>query len=132
MMRNNRSMPSSTVIPVLPYPDVAQAAEWLCSNFGFTVRLQIGTHRAQLLTADGSGAVVVREQIGLPSPASVTVRVQDVLGLEARLQDKVHVLHPATDYPYGERQLTVEDFNGHVWTFSESIADVDPASWLRP
>lgn len=28
-MRENRSMPSSTVIPVLVYPEVRQAVEWL-------------------------------------------------------------------------------------------------------
>jgi uncharacterized glyoxalase superfamily protein PhnB len=36
---------------------------------------------------------------------------------------------PPTDYPYGERQCTVEDLGGHHWTFSQSIADVDPADW---
>jgi uncharacterized glyoxalase superfamily protein PhnB len=39
------------------------------------------------------------------------------------------ILRPPTDYPYGERQYTAEDLGGHRWTFSESIADVDPASW---
>ena len=34
-----------------------------------------------------------------------------------------------TDYPYGERQYTAVDPGGHRWTFSESIADVDPAAW---
>jgi len=39
------------------------------------------------------------------------------------------ILHPPTDHPYGERQYSAEDIGGHVWTFSQSIADVDPASW---
>jgi uncharacterized glyoxalase superfamily protein PhnB len=30
---------------------------------------------------------------------------------------------------YGERQYTVEDPGGHRWTFSQSVADVDPADW---
>jgi uncharacterized glyoxalase superfamily protein PhnB len=33
------------------------------------------------------------------------------------------------NHPYGERQYTAEDPGGHRWTFSESIADVDPADW---
>jgi uncharacterized glyoxalase superfamily protein PhnB len=33
------------------------------------------------------------------------------------------------DYPYGERQYSAVDVGGHHWTFSESIADVDPADW---
>jgi uncharacterized glyoxalase superfamily protein PhnB len=36
---------------------------------------------------------------------------------------------PPTDFPYGERQYNAEDIGGHRWTFSQSIADVDPASW---
>jgi len=30
---------------------------------------------------------------------------------------------------FGERQYTVEDPWGNRWTFSQSIADVDPAAW---
>ncbi len=33
-MLANRSMPSSTVIPQLPYNDVITAAEWLERDFG--------------------------------------------------------------------------------------------------
>lgn len=43
-MRTNRSMPPSTVIPVLVYADVAAAIEWLCDTFGFAERWRAGTH----------------------------------------------------------------------------------------
>ena len=36
---------------------------------------------------------------------------------------------PPTDFPYGERQYTAIDYSGRAWTFSESIADVDPRDW---
>jgi uncharacterized glyoxalase superfamily protein PhnB len=39
------------------------------------------------------------------------------------------ILHPPTDYPYGERQYTDEDVGGHRWSFSQSIADVAPEEW---
>ena len=58
-MLTNRSMPNCSVIPELAYPDVGAAVEWLCEAFGFTVRLRIGNHRAQLNAGDG--AIVVRE-----------------------------------------------------------------------
>ena len=35
-MLSNRSIPRATVIPVLAYPDVNQAAAWLCDAFGFS------------------------------------------------------------------------------------------------
>ena len=40
-MRQNRSMPASTVIPVLAYPAVPEAVAWLSAAFGFTLRLGI-------------------------------------------------------------------------------------------
>ena len=49
----NRSTPAATVIPELPYADVVEASDWLCRAFGFAIRLRIGTHRAQLVYAEG-------------------------------------------------------------------------------
>ena len=124
----NRSMPSSTVIPVLGYPDVAAAAAWLCDVFGFTVRLRIGNHRVQLDVGDG--AVVVAGGTAPPQSHAVMVRIDDVHRhhLHAAAARATVVAAP-DDFPYGERQYTVQDPGGHIWTFSQSIADVDPAAW---
>jgi uncharacterized glyoxalase superfamily protein PhnB len=32
-------------------------------------------------------------------------------------------------HPFGERQYGARDPGGHRWTFSETVDDVDPASW---
>lgn len=53
-MLANRSMPRSTVIPQLAYRDVGAAAKWLCDAFGFTLRIGMGNHRAQLNVGDGA------------------------------------------------------------------------------
>ena len=37
-MRNNRSVPPATVVPVLVYPDVRAAVEFLSVAFGFVER----------------------------------------------------------------------------------------------
>jgi hypothetical protein len=37
----NRSIPAATVIPVLIYPDVRNAVDWLCAAFGFAERVRI-------------------------------------------------------------------------------------------
>jgi uncharacterized glyoxalase superfamily protein PhnB len=130
----NRSVPASSVIPVLAYTDIAEAVEWLCAAFGFRVRLRIGTHRAQLLFGDG--AVIVSERSGTAGDRrdsethSVLVRVDDAERHHERAtRAGARILSPPTDYPYGERQYTAEDPGGHRWTFSQSIADVDPSSW---
>lgn len=127
-------MPAGTVIPELAYPDVVEAAEWLCRAFGFRERLRIGDHRVQLSFGDGS-LIVTRLPVEAMTPAgprthSVMVRVADADSHyeQARRKGAVIVAAPA-DYPFGERQYTADDPGGHRWTFSQSIADVDPAEW---
>jgi uncharacterized glyoxalase superfamily protein PhnB len=128
----NRSVPASSVIPELAYADVAEAADWLCDAFGFKLRLRIGEHRAQLVF--GNGAVIVTELGANDSDSrgthSVLVRVEDADRHHQQAAKRgARTLHPPTDYPYGERQYSAEDLGGHRWTFSQSIADIDPASW---
>ena len=128
-MISNRSVPDAQVIPELPYDDVGEASEWLCAAFGLQERLRIGGHRAQLVFGDGAVIAIEREE-GDTSTSSVLVRVEDANGHHDRAaQQGARIVRPPQDYPYGERQYTAEDLGGHRWTFSESIADVDPASW---
>jgi len=131
-MLANRSMPRCTVMPVLAYPNVQKAAAWLCDAFGFTLRIDIGTHRAQLNVGD-DGAVMLSELTPGDScdiGHSVMVRIADVDGHCKRAKERgARILKPPADHPYGERQYNVEDLAGHHWTFSQSIADVDPKDW---
>jgi len=138
-------MPSSTVIPVLVYNDVAEAVDWLCDAFGFTERLRIGNHRSQLVVGDGSIVVAAgprRPEIDSKKPKegrrsypgetnhSIMVRVPNVDRHFDRAKKRgAKILQPPTDYPFGERQYTAEDLGGHTWTFSQSISDVDPEEW---
>jgi uncharacterized glyoxalase superfamily protein PhnB len=121
-MITNRSMPECTVVPELAYVDVGEAVAWLCGAFGFTVRLTIANHRAQLNV--GSGAVIVaefRHDSGqqIDRAHAVMVRVEDVDAHHARAAARgARVLQPPRTYVYGERQYTVQDVGGHVWTFS--------------
>jgi uncharacterized glyoxalase superfamily protein PhnB len=130
----NRSVPSASVIPELAYRDVLGASRWLCDAFGFTERLRIGNHRVQLVFGDG--AMVVTELGENPAPEadrathSMLVRVEDAQRHHDRAAAAgAKILDAPTDWPYGERQYNAEDIAGHRWTFSESIADVDPESW---
>jgi uncharacterized glyoxalase superfamily protein PhnB len=127
-MLTNRSMPRSTVIPELAYPDVEKAVAWLCEAFGFTLRIGMGSHRAQLNVGDG--AVVLTEQAWGTFGHSVLVRVENVdEHCELTMKHGAKILREPADYPYGERQYSVEDFAGHRWDFSQSIADVAPEEW---
>src|SRR5215216_5616879 len=129
-MPTNRSMAPGPVIPELPYADVPVAARWLCNAFGFTERLRIGSHRIQLHV--GTGAIVVVES-GADWNAGggrVMVPVSDVDAYYARAQAAgANVLGEPTTYPFGERQYPVVDIGGHRWTFTQTVADSDPATW---
>jgi uncharacterized glyoxalase superfamily protein PhnB len=135
-MKPNRSVPASTVIPVLIYPDVREAVAWLGAAFGFTERLQIGEgHRSQLRVGDGD--MIVAEPRGdrrPPRPGevthSVTVRVEDARAhCERAREHGARILMEPTDFEYGERQYNAEDPAGHQWTFTETLGDVAPEDW---
>lgn len=132
-MLANRSMPACAVIPELAYPDLSEAIDWLQNAFGFTLRVRIGDHRAQLNVGD-SGAIVLMQHpnAGAVTPLahSLLVRVPDADAHHANaLAHGARIMRPPHDYPYGERQYTVADPTGRTWTFSQSIADIDPRDW---
>ena len=136
-MKRNRSIPWATVIPVLVYPDVREAVEWLQTAFGFVERVQIGEdHRAQLLSFGDGGLIVgdVRHDRRPPRRGeethSVVVRVDDADAHceRARAHGALIRMEPR-DFEYGERQYEAEDPAGHRWTFSETLRDAAPEEW---
>lgn len=126
-------MPPGVLIPELGYADVGVAAKWLSEAFGFSERLRIAGHRVQL-ELDGVSMVVVEAPPQADrthaSTHAVMVHVADVDAMFERAKARgARAVRAPADYPYGERQCTLEDIGGHLWTFSQTIADVDPADW---
>jgi uncharacterized glyoxalase superfamily protein PhnB len=135
-VKPNHSIPPATVIPVLIYPDVREAVDWLGAAFGFVERVRIGeNHRSQL--SFGEGAVIVGDVRHDRRPPrlgevthSVMVRVEDVdAHCERARAHGARILMEPTDFEYGERQYNTEDPAGHQWTFSQTLADVAPEEW---
>jgi len=128
-MLNNRSVPPCTVIPVLIYPDSSAAAEWLSAAFGFTVRLRIANHRIQMRA--GAGCFTIAEGNVVPNRSHITqVRVEDVFAHSERARKHgAIILTEPTDHMYGERQYNAQDFHGHYWDFTQTLADIEPESW---
>ena len=137
-MQRNRSIPSPSVIPVLPYPDVREAVAWLTRVFAFVERMRIAAHRAQM-TIGGDGAMIVAEYIDRARRPErdadhighqIMVRVEDVASHHARaVREGAEILQPPIDHPYGERQYVVRDLGGHRWMFSQTIKDTHPSEW---
>jgi uncharacterized glyoxalase superfamily protein PhnB len=135
----NQSAPNATVVPILIYEDVGKAIEWLCGAFGFAERLRAERNgivlHAQLIVADG--ALMLGRQGGefhAPRPGElyqyVHVNVPDVARHFAQAKRfGARIIEPPNDQPFGERQYTAEDPEGHRWVFSQHIADVPPETW---
>jgi uncharacterized glyoxalase superfamily protein PhnB len=135
-MKPNRSIPQAAVIPVLVYPDVRAAVEWLDGAFGFRERVRIGeAHRSQINVGDG--AVIVADVSGdRRAPLAgeethrVMVRIEDAdAHCERARSYGARILREPADQPFGERQYEAEDLAGHRWTFSQTMADVAPGDW---
>lgn len=134
----SRTTGSASVVPELVYPEVEEAVDWLCSTFGFTEIWRAGGHRARI--AFGNGVVIVADvdpaygraapgQGGLRSHA-VMVKVEDVDAHHDHAQRQgARIINPPADYPYGERQYSVEDLAGHRWTFTQTTVDLAPEDW---
>ena len=138
MLKKNRSAPDTAVMPVLYYPDVREAVEWLTTALPFIVRLRNSDSRCQL--SHSNGAIVVTKPGAhaddapstLQSPAahSITLRVTGIDELFERAKTAgARVLAEPADHIYGERQCSFLDPWGHPWTLSETIFDSDPADW---
>jgi uncharacterized glyoxalase superfamily protein PhnB len=135
----NRSAPAATVVPILVYADVGKAADWLCSAFGFTERLRVdrgGTvFHAQLVVGDGAIMMGREGAEYRPPPRGVVhqyvhVTVDNVdRHFEHAQRSGAHIVNAPHDTPFGERQYTAEDPEGHRWAFSQHIADVAPEAW---
>jgi uncharacterized glyoxalase superfamily protein PhnB len=133
VMQSNRSAPSATVIPVLGYPDVRAAVDWLTAALGFRERVRIGEdHRAQLQVGE-DGAVVVADRGrdgGSDDRHLCKIRVEDVDAAFARaVEHGATVLEELTTRNYGEREATIADPAGHRWQLTQTVRDVAPEEW---
>ena len=86
----------------------------------------------------GAGAVIVADATygrRVPAPAegvthSTMVRVRDIDAHHRRAASEgAEILSAPADQAFGERQYSVRDLAGHQWTFTQSVADVDPTDW---
>lgn len=128
-MIRNRMVPKSTVIPELVYPDIGEAIRWLCDAFGFTLRIRIANHRAQLNVGDGA-VVLMEPREDVKGPSSVLVMIDDADAHCARARERgARITMEPTTYPYGVRQYAAVDLAGHRWHFTQPVADVHPAEF---
>lgn len=127
----------STIFPVLRYRDAPAAIEWLCDTFGFEKRFiapnDDGTiAHAQLVLEggmimlgsspnDGTGfdpQTSAPNDAGLASPLSNYVVVADPDAAFARANAAgTKIVMEIRDEPYGGRDFSCYDLEGHLWSF---------------
>jgi uncharacterized glyoxalase superfamily protein PhnB/uncharacterized protein YndB with AHSA1/START domain len=131
----NRSIPDAVFIPMRSYPDIDAAVAWLRDVLGAREHLRIPHQRVQLTIGTGAMVVAAWDAVAAPAsggrpPAVLMVRVPNVQAAYDRaLALGATGLTPPADHADGERQASVRDPAGHAWTLTQTIADVDPASW---
>jgi uncharacterized glyoxalase superfamily protein PhnB len=137
--RNNRSLPTSTILPHLVYRDVTDACDWITRVFGFTeyyrygqpvsgIQMYLGDAHI-MLTGPRKGATETPAKLGYGTQM-LTIIVPDVEAHYARTKrEGATVWEELHETVYRKRQYGVADLDGHRWLFSQHARDLDPASW---
>lgn len=134
----NRSVPVNGVLPELYYRDADAAVPWLERVFGFKENYRVQEDDGRIHTSQmflGNCYFMLRysraEELS-PLDAggatqSLMVIVDDVdAHFEHAQREGASIISPPTDREYGERDYTAHDLEGHPWTFSQHVADIDP------
>ncbi|WP_232677961.1 MerR family transcriptional regulator [Nocardioides sp. R-C-SC26] len=125
-------------ITLLVYRDLAAAHAWLVEVFGFAAG-ELTVHEGVVVHGEvfaGDGAIWLHPEsgdYGLASPRStggfatacLAVHVDDVDQHHDRVRavSGVEVLGAPVDQPYGLREYSVRDLEGHLWSFQQPIDD---------
>jgi uncharacterized glyoxalase superfamily protein PhnB len=141
ILTSNRSVPTSTLLPHIVYPNVAEAAAWLTKTFGFSEHYRYGepggpVDGAQMRTGN-AWIMLQRARPGRSAPGqqgsatqSLTVFVEDVDAHFQRVKSAgARIIEDLQETVYGERQYGVEDLAGHSWLFSRHARDLSPDEW---
>lgn len=127
---------SPNIFPGMRYQDAPAAIDWLAKAFGFEKQVVYpgpGDSIAHAQLRFGSGLIMLGsardDELNVKSPrslggtsAAVYMYVEDV---DAHYQRAVNagaeVVRELADTPYGSREYTVRDPEGHVWSFGTYI-----------
>ncbi|MDQ0462770.1 putative glyoxalase superfamily protein PhnB [Caulobacter ginsengisoli] len=138
-------MSAQVLSPCLSYRDRRAAMDWLEAAFGFEVSLLVTDDKGEIGHAEMSyrdasitiaGEWAMPELIGpaaLHSPANQGGRVTGFLrvfledGIDAHCERAraagARITAEPTDQFYGDRVYRCLDLDGHIWTFSQPVAN---------
>jgi uncharacterized glyoxalase superfamily protein PhnB len=129
------------IMPALRYEDVGAAVVWLREVFGLREHLRWtgpdGVVRHAEMRIEDAYVEVSGATEECPSPRtlgrvsqSLVVLVDDVDAHCRHARERgATIVSELEDKPWGLRQYTAEDLEGHRWEFSQYLRDAPPAEW---
>lgn len=130
---------SQSFIPALFYRDPFAALKWLEKAFGFELAMLITDADGKFGHSQmrfGNGTIMIGGEWSgdHQSPASLgrkctqTVHVQMDEGLDKHCEHAraagAEIIAAPEDQFYGDRTYRARDFEGHIWTFGETVRTV--------
>jgi uncharacterized glyoxalase superfamily protein PhnB len=129
------------IMPSLRYEDLGKALAWLSQVFGLKEHLrwtdEQGIIRHAEMRLDTAFIELAQAPEGELSPHQLGQVWQSLVVLVDNVD--AHYQHARTtgatiiaeieDKPWGLRQYTALDLQGHRWEFSQHLSDVPPAEW---
>ena len=120
----------------LYYQDASKAIDWLCSAFGFEVRLKVEGEGGRIEHSElvfGDGLIMVSDagrakEKGYPGASPKSLNGANTINLMVYVDDAIahcerarkagaKILMAPADQFYGDRAYRAEDPEGHIWYF---------------
>ena len=107
------------IYPFMRFADADAALEWLARAFGFEEREVYRNDEGVIHHAEISlGPGIVMFGPGDPASQGVYVAVEDADAHYERAKAAgAEIVREIEDTPYGSREYTARDLEGHVWSF---------------
>lgn len=118
----------ATIFPALKYDDAPAAVDWLQKAFGFAAHAVHKTPDGSIAHAEMTlgNAMIMFGSVGKPDAANpwtterqgIYMLVPDIDAHYARAKSAgAEIVRPLADTPYGAREYSARDCNGHLWSF---------------
>jgi len=134
------------VVSAIVYKDAMAAFEWLQGAFGFEPAMLITDAEGNLAHSEmifGDGWIMVgnewsddhRSPANLGGKNTQTVHLQMTTDIDAHCEHARNagaeiLMEPETQF-YGDRTYRARDPEGHIWTFGQTVKQVEPEDWDR-
>jgi uncharacterized glyoxalase superfamily protein PhnB len=107
------------IFPSMRFTDADAALEWLTRTFGFQQRAVYRDDQGAVRHAEMSlGAGMIMFGQGDPGDRGVYVAVDDAdAHYDHAKAAGVEITRDIEDTPYGSREYSARDLDGHVWSF---------------